>query len=55
MADTVLRIYRALSGQWSGIILQAGEDVARIAGCASSQEVEEQAYERFDIDRVEMV
>lgn len=53
MSETVLRIYRAPSGQWSGIILVDGEDVARIAGCASAADVEDQAYEQFSIDRTE--
>lgn len=41
--STVLRIYRAASGQWSGVILRDGLEVGRIAGCASPDEVEESA------------
>jgi hypothetical protein len=53
MSETVLNVYLAPSGQWSGVILEDGDEVARIAGCSSPGEVEEQAYEQFPIDRVE--
>lgn len=53
MSETVLKVYRAPSGQWSGIVFIDGDDVARIAGCASPEEVESEAYQQFDISRVE--
>lgn len=42
-----LKIYQAPSGQWSGVIIENGEDVARIAGCESPEEVEESALEQW--------
>lgn len=47
MSEVVtLRIYRALSGQWSGKLLDAdGEEVGGIAGCDTAQEVEQKAYD----------
>ena len=47
MNDYLLRVYKAPSGQWSGIVFEDGEDIARIAGCASPGEVEDTAYEQF--------
>jgi hypothetical protein len=54
MTETVLKIYLAPSGQWAGIVFDRGEEVARIAGCSSAEEVEQEAYQQFDIDRVEV-
>ena len=34
-----LHVYRAPSGQWSGIVYQDGEEIARIAGCETSDDV----------------
>ena len=47
MPNYLLRIYRAPSGQWSGIVFEDGEDIARIAGCESPGEVEDTAHEQF--------
>lgn len=55
MTDTVLKIYRAPSGQWSGIFVTDGDEVARIAGCESALEVENFACEGHpDYDRIEI-
>lgn len=43
----VLRIYRAKSGQWSGIVFEDGEEQARIGGCESPGEVEDAARETW--------
>ncbi|WP_156368662.1 hypothetical protein [Duganella sp. Leaf61] len=43
---TVLKIYKAPSGQWSGIFYQNDEEIGRIAGCQTYQEVEEEAFEQ---------
>jgi hypothetical protein len=44
--DTItLQIYRAPSGQWSGRLLVGGEEIGRIAGCASAKAVQEAASE----------
>jgi len=41
-----LRVYRAVSGQWSGCVTDAqGEEVGRVAGCESAEEVEIEAAE----------
>jgi hypothetical protein len=49
-----LKIYRAVSGQWAGVILEDGEDVARIAGCCSQDEVVQAAYDcMIEIDAIE--
>jgi hypothetical protein len=51
---TRLKVYRAPSGQWAGVILEDGEDVARIAGCESQDEVVQSAYDcMFDLDEIE--
>lgn len=52
---TTLKIYRALSGQWSGRVFVDGAEVCAIAGCASPEEVEFAASEQYDIDVVETV
>jgi hypothetical protein len=49
-----LKIYRAPSGQWAGIVYEDGEDVARIAGCCSQDEVVRAAYDcMFTIDDID--
>lgn len=46
MSDAItLRIYRAPSGQWSGRLLQGGEEIGGIAGCDSAKDVEQKAYD----------
>lgn len=45
-----LHVYLAPSGQWSGIILT---EEARIAGCASPDEVWAAAQEQFPLDDLE--
>jgi hypothetical protein len=41
----VLEIYLAPSGQWSGRVIQDGEEVGGCAGCSSPAEVEEAVRE----------
>lgn len=51
---TRLHIFRAPSGQWSGIIYEDGEETCRIAGCASADEVVQAAHDcMFDLDEIE--
>lgn len=47
MPNTLLRIYQAPSGQWSGTVFDAGEEIADIADCASPGEVEDTARDQF--------
>ena len=42
---TALVIYRAPSGQWAGKFIQDGEELGRVAGCESPEEVEDAAHE----------
>lgn len=50
---TTLHIYRAKSGQWAGKLLEDGEEVGRIAGCESAQDVESAALDTgIAFDRV---
>lgn len=39
-----LHLYRAPSGQWAGVIY---DEVARIGGCASPEDVRQAALEQF--------
>lgn len=51
---TRLQIFRAQSGQWSGIIFENGEETCRIAGCASPDEVVQAAADNMiDLDEIE--
>lgn len=51
-----LQIYKASSGQWAGILLVDGEEAARIGGCASPGEVEQEAWDQgFDLTAIETV
>lgn len=54
---STLKIYRAASGQWSGVIIDSdGEEIGRIAGCDSAEDVEEEAYNIGEpIDAVEQI
>jgi hypothetical protein len=47
MADSeiTLQIYQAASGQWSGIFVTSNEEIGRIGGCESPEEVEELAVD----------
>lgn len=48
-----LNVYTVRSGQWAGQVFKGEEMVCGIAGCFSSDQVEEAAYEQFpDIDEV---
>ena len=48
-----LLVYRAPSGQWSGILTGVdGVEVGRIGGCCSPEEVEETASEQYEIFEV---
>lgn len=50
----LLQIYQAPSGQWSGRVIEDGQEVAGIAGCASADEVEATALEQgWRIDNVD--
>jgi hypothetical protein len=42
---TTLHIYRAPSGQWAGKFIQDGEELGRVAGCESAEDVEDAAHE----------
>lgn len=44
--ETTLKIYRAPSGQWSGRMIENGEEIGGIAGCESPEEVEQAAYDQ---------
>lgn len=44
--DSVLRVYRAKSGQWSGVLHdETGYEICRIAGCHSPDDVQDSAIE----------
>lgn len=48
-----LIVYPAGSGQWAGRVSKGEEMICGIAGCASREQVEEDAYEQFpDIEEV---
>jgi hypothetical protein len=50
---TVLHIYKAPSGQWAGKFIQDGEELGRVAGCESAQDVEEAAHDNgIEFDEV---
>lgn len=56
MSKILLKIYLAPSLQWSGILLDGDDEIGRVAGCDSPQEVEEAAYEAgYDFVCVETV
>lgn len=47
MNNYLLRIYRTKSSQWSGIVFEDGEELARIAGCETQGEVIDAADETW--------
>lgn len=53
---STLQIYKAKNGRWSGIIIDnQGEEIGRIAGCATAREVEDEAYSLGEkIDAIEL-
>jgi len=53
---STLQIYKAKNGQWSGIIIDdEGQEIGRIAGCASARDVEDEAYSLSEkIDEIEL-
>jgi len=54
-AEFVLRIYRAPSGQWAGVLLSGGEETGRCGGCESPEDVQEAASDSgFIPDRIEI-
>ena len=54
-SESVLRIYRAQSGQWAGQLIVDGLSVAGVAGCQSADEVEDLAIDSgLDFDSVEV-
>lgn len=52
MGEYALQIYRASSGQWAGVVSDAGNELARVAGCTSPREVAEGMREQFPLIRV---
>ena len=51
-----LQIYQASSGQWSGIFVTGTEEIGRIAGCESAEEVEDLATESgFIFESVKLI
>ena len=56
MHKILLRIYLAPSLQWAGILLDGADEIGRVAGCSSPEEVEESAYDAgYDFVDVETV
>lgn len=56
MEETILQVWQAASGQWAGRILRGAEEVGRVAGCTSADDVEHQAVEAgVEFDRVELL
>lgn len=50
-----LKIYLAPSGQWAGIVLENGDEIARIAGCESPEDVEAAAVDQWpEIESIEV-
>jgi len=50
-----LQAYLAPNGQWSGIFIERGPELGRVAGCSSLEEVEEAAAEQgYDVQCVEL-
>lgn len=43
----VLQVYRTDSGEWAGVMIANGEEIGRIARCASPEEVEVAAAETW--------
>lgn len=52
MDELTLQIYHAPSGQWSGVVSEGSNELARLAGCASPREVADTAREQFQSIRV---
>lgn len=51
-----LKIYRAPSGQWSGVILVGDEEIGRVAGCESPEEVEQAVNDAGQFfDQIELI
>lgn len=47
MDELTLQIYHAPSGQWSGVVSEGSNELARLAGCASPRETADTAREQF--------
>lgn len=47
MESVKLKTYIAQSGQWAGVVFENGEEIARIAGCDSEEEVVDAAREQW--------
>lgn len=54
MTSPTLKTYLAPSGQWAGIVYEDGEEVARIAGCETLDDVLAAAAEQWpDFEHVD--
>ena len=54
--ELVLRVYRASSGQWVGVLMSGEGEIGRCGGCESPEDVQEAAMESGIIpDRVEIM
>ncbi|HDS7488171.1 TPA: hypothetical protein QH512_005118 [Klebsiella aerogenes] len=55
MTRPTLETYIATSGQWAGIVREAGEEIARIAGCETLDDVLDAAAEQWPgIDHIDL-
>ena len=55
MTRPTLETYIAESGQWAGIVRQDGEEIARIAGCETLDDVLAAATEQWpDIEHIDL-
>lgn len=55
MTRPTLETYIAESGQWAGIVRQDGEEIARIAGCETLDDVLDAAAEQWPgIDHIDL-
>ena len=55
MTRPTLETYIAESGQWAGIVRQDGEEIARIAGCETLDDVLAAAAEQWpDIEHIDL-
>ena len=55
MTRPTLETFIAESGQWAGIVRQDGEEIARIAGCETLDDVLAAAAEQWpDIEHIDL-
>ena len=51
----VLQVYRMDTGRWAGVMIFDGNEIGRVAGCASPEEVETAAAETWcEIEHVDL-